>query len=278
MDMSNSIMIAAPRTRVWDALNDPATLQRCIAGCESIEVTGDNAYKVAMTVAIGPVKAKFKGELMLEDIDAPNAYTIRFSGQGGMAGFGKGSARVTLSDAATGDISRDLAADGAGQGPHDAAAMQGGTRLDYTVDAQIGGKIAQVGSRLIDGASKKMADDFFKAFRREVEVPLPEKEISSATTAAPSPPLPTTAPSSPPATPAASSPTASPASSIAASTSGTTAASQAHADADEARLETAPTSVEAVADLMLQAVSHERWTWLAIAVAVAAAGLLMVKR
>ena len=197
MDMSNSIMIAAPRTRVWDALNDPATLQRCIAGCESIEVTGDNAYKVAMTVAIGPVKAKFKGELMLEDIDAPNAYTIRFSGQGGMAGFGKGSARVTLSDAATGDISRDLAADGAGQGPHDAAAMQEGTRLDYTVDAQIGGKIAQVGSRLIDGASKKMADDFFKAFRREVEVPLPEKEISSATTAAPSPPLPTPAPSPP---------------------------------------------------------------------------------
>src|SRR3954463_5190722 len=97
MDMSNSVTIAAPPARVWDALNDPQTLKRCIAGCESIEKTGDNAYKVAMTVAIGPVKAKFKGDLMLEDIDAPNAYTIRFSGQGGVAGFGKGSARVTLS-------------------------------------------------------------------------------------------------------------------------------------------------------------------------------------
>lgn len=206
MDMTNSITIAAPRTRVWAALNDPATLKRCIAGCESIEATGDNAYKVAMTVAIGPVKAKFKGDLMLEDIDAPNAYTIRFSGQGGVAGFGKGSARVRLSESSAADV----------------APAAEGTRLDYTVDAQVGGKIAQVGSRLIEGASKKMADDFFRAFRREVEVP------ANPTTAIPSEP--------------------------------------------------ALTSVEAVDHLMAEALSNDRWTWLAIAVAVAAAGLLMLKR
>ena len=215
MDMTNAITIAAPRTRVWDALNDPATLKRCIAGCESIEATGDNAYKVAMTVAIGPVKAKFKGDLMLEDIDAPNAYTIRFSGQGGVAGFGKGSARVTLLPA--GD----------------------GTQLDYTVDAQVGGKIAQVGSRLIDGASKKMADDFFRAFRREVEMPVVSGEAPGPVAAA---------------------------------------AAEAAFNADVHATATATTSREAVDHLLVQALSNDRWTWLAIAVAVAATGLLMLKR
>ena len=230
MDMTNSITIAAPRKRVWDALNDPATLKRCIAGCESIEATGDNAYKVAMTVAIGPVKAKFKGELMLEDIDAPNAYTIRFSGQGGVAGFGKGSARVTLSDSSSADLST----------------VDGGTRLDYTVDAQVGGKIAQVGSRLIDGASKKMADDFFKAFRREVEVPV--AAVSEPVVVSHEP---------------------APMSDEPAATSNEPATRS---------NEPAPTSREAVDHLMVQAISHERWTWLAIAVAVAAAGLLLLKR
>ena len=218
MDMTNSITIAAPRTRVWDALNDPATLKRCIAGCESIEATGDNAYKVAMTVAIGPVKAKFKGDLMLEDIDAPNAYTIRFSGQGGVAGFGKGSARVTLLPA--GD----------------------GTQLDYTVDAQVGGKIAQVGSRLIDGASKKMADDFFRAFRREVELPVASSDANDVVDAA---------------------------------------EAEAHglaAGKADIPVQAAPTSREAVDHLLVKALSNERWTWLAIAVAVAATGLLMLKR
>ena len=219
MDMTNAITIAAPRTRVWDALNDPETLKRCIAGCESIEATGDNAYKIAMTVAIGPVKAKFKGDLMLEDIDAPNGYTIRFSGQGGVAGFGKGSARVTLS------------------------AADEGTRLDYTVDAQVGGKIAQVGSRLIDGASKKMADDFFRAFRREVEMPVVSGEAPGPVAAA-----------------------------------AAEAAAEAAVNADAHATAKAPTSREAVDHLMVQALSNERWTWLAIAVAVAATGLLMLKR
>ena len=144
MDMSNSVLLPAPQTRVWAALNDPDILKRCINGCESIERTGDNAYKVAMTVSMGPVRAKFKGELRLADIDPPNTYTLQFEGQGGVAGFGKGSARVSLA-------------------PED-----NGTRLSYTVNAQVGGKIAQLGSRLIDGASKKMADDFFEAFRSAI--------------------------------------------------------------------------------------------------------------
>lgn len=141
MDMSNSVTLPAPQATVWAALNDPQILKQCVPGCESIAPTGDNAYQVAMTVSIGPVKAKFKGNLRLTDIDAPNAYTINFDGQGGVAGFGKGTARVTLTPEAS------------------------GTRLDYLVNAQIGGKIAQLGSRLVDGASKKMADDFFEAFR-----------------------------------------------------------------------------------------------------------------
>jgi len=141
MDMSNSVTLPAPQATVWAALNDPEILKQCVPGCESIAPTGDNAYQVAMTVSIGPVKAKFKGNLRLTDIHAPNAYTINFDGQGGIAGFGKGTARVTLTPEAA------------------------GTRLDYLVNAQIGGKIAQLGSRLVDGASKKMADDFFEAFR-----------------------------------------------------------------------------------------------------------------
>jgi carbon monoxide dehydrogenase subunit G len=140
MDMTNSVTLPSAQARVWEALNDPAILKQCINGCESIEKTGENEYNVAMTVAIGPVKAKFKGNLRLTDIDPPNAYTLQFDGQGGVAGFGKGSAKVTLT-------------------PEDT-----GTRLAYMVNAQIGGKIAQLGSRLIDGVSRKMADDFFEAF------------------------------------------------------------------------------------------------------------------
>ena len=166
MDMSNSVLLPSPQQRVWEALNDPQILKACIKGCESLEKSGDNAYKVAMTLAIGPVKAKFKGELELTDIVAPDSYTIRFAGQGGVAGFGKGNAQVSL------------APEGAG------------TRLSYTVNAQVGGKIAQVGSRLIDGASKKMADDFFEAFRNALAAsgpPMggePVAEVSAAPAAA----------------------------------------------------------------------------------------------
>jgi uncharacterized protein len=145
MDMTNSVTLPSSQARVWAALNDPDILKQCIAGCEALEKSGENEYKAAMTVAIGPVKAKFKGSLRLTDIDPPNAYTLQFDGQGGVAGFGKGSAKVTLIPEGT-----------------DA------TRLAYAVHAQVGGKIAQLGSRLIDGASKKMADDFFEAFRAAI--------------------------------------------------------------------------------------------------------------
>ena len=147
MDMTNAVSLPSPQARVWDALNAPAILRQCIDGCEAIDPAGENAYSVVMTVAIGPVKAKFKGNLRLTDIDAPNAYTLQFDGQGGVAGFGKGSAKVRLV-------------------PED-----GGTRLEYTVHAQVGGKIAQLGSRLIDGVSKKMADDFFEKFRTAIALP-----------------------------------------------------------------------------------------------------------
>ena len=156
MDMSNSVVLPSTQARVWEALNDPAILKQCINGCESMEKTGDNQYAVVMTVAIGPVKAKFKGNLRLTDIDPPNSYMLQFDGQGGVAGFGKGAAKVAL--APEGD----------------------GTRLSYTVNAQIGGKIAQLGSRLVDGASKKMADDFFQAFRVAIAPAEPDSAADAA--------------------------------------------------------------------------------------------------
>ena len=231
MDMTNSVLLAAPPARVWDGLNDPQVLKRCIAGCESIERVADNAYKVAMTVAIGPVKAKFKGDLKLEDIDAPNAYTIRFSGQGGVAGFGNGSARVTL------------------QPEGDA------TRLHYTVDAQVGGKVAQVGSRLIDGASRKMADDFFNAFRREIEMPAVASTPVVATPAV-----------------AASTPVvATPA--VVASPRSATSTTEHPRSGDAGTM----TASDAVDELMAHGSSNGHWTWLAIAVAFAAMTLMMMK-
>jgi uncharacterized protein len=160
MDMTNSVSLPSPQARVWEALNDPAILKQCINGCETIEKTGENEYKVAMTVAIGPVKAKFKGNLRLTDIDAPNAYTLQFDGQGGVAGFGKGSAKVTLTPEGT------------------------GTRLAYTVNAQVGGKIAQLGSRLIDGVSRKMADEFFEAFKAVIAPAEPDAAAAAPGTPA----------------------------------------------------------------------------------------------
>ncbi len=123
-------------------------LKACIPGCESIEKVSDTEYKVAMTAAVGPVKAKFSGKLQLSDLNPPNSYSLAFEGSGGAAGFGKGSAQVSLAPEA------------------------GGTRLTYTARATIGGKLAQVGSRLIDAASRKMADDFFSRFN-EVIAPQP---------------------------------------------------------------------------------------------------------
>jgi hypothetical protein len=144
MELTGEQRIAAPVDRTWVALNDPSTLKACIAGCETIEREEDNVFAVTMAVRIGPVNAKFKGKLRLENIQPPSSYTINFEGQGGVAGFGKGSADVTLS------------------------AQEGGTLLKYTARAQVGGKIAQIGSRLIDATARKMADDFFTAFNAQV--------------------------------------------------------------------------------------------------------------
>lgn len=144
MELTGQQVIAAPIDRTWVALNDPGTLKECIAGCESIDKTGDDEYAVVMAVRIGPVNAKFKGRLKLQNLQPPSSYTIAFEGQGGVAGFGKGSADVRLTP----------------QG--------GNTTLDYTARATVGGKIAQIGSRLVDAAAKKMADDFFAAFNAKV--------------------------------------------------------------------------------------------------------------
>jgi uncharacterized protein len=151
MEMTGEQLIALPQTEVWRALNDPEVLKACIPGCEAIDKTSDNEYRVAMTAAVGPVKAKFSGKLMLSDLQPPNSYSLSFEGSGGAAGFGKGGAHVSLK-------------------PEGSA-----TRLSYTAKASVGGKLAQVGSRLIDGVAKKMADDFFTAFNRKVAGQAPQQ-------------------------------------------------------------------------------------------------------
>lgn len=142
MEMTGEQLIALPQQATWDALNDTAVLMDCIPGCDSIDKQSDNEYLLTMTARVGPVSAKFKGKMTLLDIQAPDAYTLQFEGQGGVAGFAKGEARVSL------------APDGEG------------TRLSYSVKASIGGKLAQVGARLIDGVAKKMAEQFFTAFNK----------------------------------------------------------------------------------------------------------------
>ncbi len=140
MDMAGSYDIPAPRQDVWIALNDPNVLRACIPGCESLEKLSDTQMVAAAKLAIGPVKALFKGNVTLSDIEPARGYTITGEGSGGIAGFAKGGAIVKLDD------------------------IPGGTRLTYNAKADVGGKIAQLGSRLIDGVAKKMADDFFGAF------------------------------------------------------------------------------------------------------------------
>jgi carbon monoxide dehydrogenase subunit G len=140
MDMTGSHRIAASRDVVWKALNDPDTLQKSIPGCEKITKLSDTEMDAVATVSLGPVKARFSGRVTLRDLDPPNSYTLSGEGQGGAAGFAKGEARVRLSP------------DGSG------------TLLSYEVKANIGGRLAQMGQRLIDGAAKKMADDFFTRF------------------------------------------------------------------------------------------------------------------
>lgn len=144
MEMTGEQIIPLPQQATWDALNDTAVLKDCIAGCEAIDQTAENEFALTMTARVGPVSAKFKGKMTLLDVKPPEAYTLNFEGQGGVAGFAKGEARVTLIP--DGDT----------------------TRLQYAVKANIGGKLAQVGARLIDGVAKKMAEQFFAAFNKRV--------------------------------------------------------------------------------------------------------------
>lgn len=144
MDMTGEQLIPLPQRKVWEALNDPEILKACIPGCESIEKVSDTEFKVAMMAAVGPVKARFTGKLSLRDLNPPQSYALAFEGSGGAAGFGKGTAQVALEP--DGD----------------------NTRLIYKASATVGGKLAQVGSRLIEGVARKMADDFFARFNQAV--------------------------------------------------------------------------------------------------------------
>ena len=146
MDMTGDYVIKAPRQAVWDALNDTEVLKQCIPGCEDVEKTSDTSFSAKVAAKVGPVKARFTGDVTLSELNPPNGYKISGEGKGGAAGFAKGGAEVKLADA-----------------------EGGGTTLSYVVDAQVGGKLAQIGSRLIDSTAKKMAGQFFEKFGEIVE-------------------------------------------------------------------------------------------------------------
>ena len=166
MEMQASRTLAVSQQQAWEALNDPEVLKLCIPGCDKVEPTAENQYSVAMALKIGPVSAKFAGKITLSDIVPPESYNIAFEGSGGVAGFGKGNAQVKLVP---------LPADAAGQAS---------CELHYTVHASVGGKIAQLGQRLIDGAAKSMAEDFFKRFDDEMQRRFPRAEAAPADSAA----------------------------------------------------------------------------------------------
>ncbi len=142
--MTGEQLIAAPQQATWEALNDPDVLKACVPGCESITLVNPNEYQVLMTARVGPVSAKFRGRLSLSDIKPPHSYALAFEGQGGAAGFAKGGAQVKL------------------------LPEKDQTRLLYDVKANVGGKLAQIGSRLVDAAAKKVADEFFQNFNKRM--------------------------------------------------------------------------------------------------------------
>jgi carbon monoxide dehydrogenase subunit G len=145
MTMTGEVDLAAPRQKVWEKLNDPDVLKACIPGCQELNKISDTEFQAVAKNKIGPVSATFKGTVTLSDLDPPNGYRISGQGDGGVAGFAKGGATVALSD------------------------KDGGTLLTYTVEAQIGGKLAQLGQRLVNGAAKKLADEFFERFAESVK-------------------------------------------------------------------------------------------------------------
>jgi carbon monoxide dehydrogenase subunit G len=156
MELQGEQLIHETPDKVWRGLNDPLTLKACINGCESIEAVSDTEFKVVIKAAVGPVKARFTGSLTLRDVVPPKSYSLALQGNGGVAGFGKGEAAVSLNEA------------------------DEGTLLTYVVNVQVGGKLAQIGSRLIDGVARKLAGDFFTAFDRLMTEPEPLQEIEEA--------------------------------------------------------------------------------------------------
>jgi uncharacterized protein len=145
MTMSGEVQLPATREAVWVKLNDPVVLKSCVPGCEQLDKTSETEFQAIASIKIGPVKARWKGKVRLSDLDPPNGYRISGEGEGGVAGFAKGGATVALAE------------------------KDGGTLLTYNVEAQIGGKLAQLGQRLINSAAKKTADDFFANFAKAVQ-------------------------------------------------------------------------------------------------------------
>lgn len=172
MEISGDYLIPAGREQVWKDLNDPEVLKACIPGCEALDRVEENRFEARLFAKVGPVQAKFKGNVTLQNLQPPAAYEIDFEGSGGVAGFARGRATVTLAE-------------------------EGGqTRMSYVANANVGGKLAQIGQRLVDSSARKMADDFFGEFCRRAaatapaepamaEAPSPEMETATATTTAP---------------------------------------------------------------------------------------------
>lgn len=144
INMKGEAVLPASRELVWEMLNDPEVLKTCIPGCESLDKTDDTHFTAVAKVKLGPVKASFRGKVSLEDLTPPLGYRLVGEGDGGISGFAKGGATVSLEE------------------------VEGGTALRYEAEAQIGGKLAQIGARLIDGVAKKMADEFFARFSEAV--------------------------------------------------------------------------------------------------------------
>lgn len=162
MDMQGQRVLKVTQDQAWNALNDPAVLKSCIAGCDKFELSEINTYNVGVAIKIGPVSAKFSGKVSLTDIQPPHSYALNFDAQGGVAGFGKGEAKVSLL-------------------PHPE-----GCELHYTVHSNVGGKLAQLGQRLIDGVAKSLAEDFFKKFEDALQAQYPVLENGASTSPDPS--------------------------------------------------------------------------------------------
>ena len=161
MQLISHRTVPASVEATWAALNDPETLKACIPGCESVERTSDHEFKLAMTARVGPVSAKFTGRIALSDVVPPSSYRMAFDGQGGAAGFARGEAKVAL------------------------VAENGGTRIDYSATAQVGGKLAQIGSRLVDAVAAKVADDFFARFAERLGAEAKPAQAPAALPASP---------------------------------------------------------------------------------------------